>query len=105
MTQQTVKSFIDEVYSKAPKKNCSTSKTDVYYIDNIWSLDILDLKVYGPENNRGFRHNLVVIDKFSKFRWTIPLKNKKARTKKDSFGNIPQTSKRKLKSKETDRGK
>ena len=55
MTQQNIKIFINEIYSKGPKKNYVTNKTDVYYIDDIWSLDILDLKDYGSENNRGYR--------------------------------------------------
>ena len=61
------KTFVNEVYSKGPKKNYATNKTDVFYIDNIWSLDILDLKDYGPENNRGYRYNLVIKNNFSKF--------------------------------------
>ena len=48
MTQKTFKIFIDETYSKPPKKNYITNKTDVYYIDNIWSLNIIDLKEYCP---------------------------------------------------------
>ena len=39
------KKFINEIYSKPPKKNYPTNKTDVYHIDDIWSLDILDLKI------------------------------------------------------------
>ena len=78
MTQKNIKIFINEIYSKPPKKYYPTNKTDVYYIDDIWSLDILDLKDYGPKNNRGYRYVLVVIDNFSKFGWTIPLKNKNA---------------------------
>ena len=105
MTQKNIKIFINEIYSKAPKKNYITNKTDVYYIDDIWSLDILDLKDYGPENNRGYRYVLVIIDNFSKFGWTIPLKNKNAQTLKDSFENILITSKRKPNLIETDRGK
>ena len=38
MTQKTIKLFIDEIYSKPPKKNYPTNKTDVYHIDDIWSL-------------------------------------------------------------------
>ena len=30
-------------------------QTDVYHIDDVWSLDILDVKDYAPENNRGNR--------------------------------------------------
>ena len=94
MTQKNIKTFINEIYSRRPRKNYPTNKTNVYYIDNIWSLDILDLKDYGPENNRGYRYVLVVIDNFSKYGWTIPLKNKKGQTIKNSFENILINSKR-----------
>ena len=105
MTQKNIKIFINEIYSKPPKKNYPTNKTDVYHIDDIRSLDILDLKVYGPENNRGYRYVLVIIDNFSKYGWTIPLKNKNAQTMKDSFENILISPKRKPCLIETDRGK
>ena len=105
MTQKNIKIFINEIYSKPPKKYYPTNKTDVYYIDDIWSLDILDLKDYGPENNRGYRYVLVTIDNFSKFGWTIPLKNKNAQTIKNSFENILTSSKRKPNLVESDRGK
>ena len=105
MTQKNIKIFINEIYSKPPKKNYITNKTNVYYIDNIWSLDILDLKDYGPKNNRGYRYVLVIIDNFSKFGWTVPLKNKNAQTIKDSFENILMNSKRKPNLIESDRGK
>ena len=88
MTQKNIKIFINEIYSKPPKRKYATNKTDVYFIDDIWSLDILDLKDYGPENNRGYRYVLVTIDHFSKFGWTIPLKTKNAQTIKHSFENI-----------------
>ena len=105
MTQKNIKIFINEIYSKGPRKSYPTNKTDVYYIDDIWSLDILDLKDCGPENNRNYRYVLVIIDNFSKFGWTIPLKNKNAQTIKDSFENILINSKRKPNLLESDRGK
>ena len=105
MTQKSIKIFINEIYSKPPKKYYATNKTNLYYIDDIWSLDILDLKDSGPENNRGYRYVLVVIDNFSKNGWTTPLKNKNAQTIKDSFENILISSKRKPNLIETDRGK
>ena len=52
MSQKSVQIFINEIYSKPPKKNYATNKTDVYHIDDFWSLDILDLKNYGPENKK-----------------------------------------------------
>ena len=105
MTQKNIKIFINEKYSKPPKKYYATNKTDVYHIDDTWSLDILDLKDYGPENNRRYRYVLVVIDNFSKFGWTIPLKNKNAQTIKDSFENILITPRKQPNLIESDRGK
>ena len=105
MTQKNIKIFINEIYSKPSKKNYDTNKTDVYHIDDIWSLDLLDLKDYCPENKRNYRYVLVVIDNFSKFGWTIPLKNKNGQTIRDSFENILINSKRKPNLIESDRGK
>ena len=105
MTQKNIKIFINEIYSKGPKKNFVRNKTDVYHNDDIWSLDILDLKDYGPENNRNYRYVLVVIDNFSKYGWAVPLKNKNAQTIKDSFENILLSSKTKPNLIESDRGK
>ena len=105
MTQKNNKIFINEIYSKQPKKNYATNKTDVHHLDDIWSLDILDLKDYGPENNTGYRYVLVIIDNFSKFGWTVPLKNKSAQTIKDSFENFLISSKRRPNLIKSDRGR
>ena len=105
MTRKNNKIFINEIYSKGARKSYPTNKTDVYHIDDTWSSDILDLKDYGPENNRGYRYVLVVIDNFSKFGWTIPLKVKNAQTIKDSFENVLISSKSKPNLIESDRGK
>ena len=105
MTHKNIKKIINEIYSKPPKKNYDTNKTNVYYIDDIWSLDILHLKDYGPENNRGYRYVSVIRDNFSKFGWVVPLKNKNAQTIKDSFAHILISSKRKPNLIESDRGK
>ena len=37
MSQKSIKMFMNEIYSKLPKKNYATNKTDVYHIDVIWS--------------------------------------------------------------------
>ena len=105
MTQKNIKIVINEIYSKPPKKNYDTNKTNVYHIDNVWSLDIIDLKDYGLENIRGYRYVLVIIENFSKYGWTVPLKNKNAQTIKDSFENILLGSERKSNLIESDRGK
>ena len=59
MTKKKIKIFIDEIFSKPPEKNYAINETDVHHIDIFWSLDNLDLKDYGPENDRGYRYVLV----------------------------------------------
>ena len=58
-----------------------------------------------PKNNRGYRYVLVVIDNFSEFGWTIPLKNKYAQSIRDTFSEIIKSSNRKPNLLETDDGK
>ena len=80
--------FIDEIYSKPPKKNYITNKINIYHIDDTWSIDLLDLNDYSPKNNKGYRYCLIVIDNFSKYGWAIPIKNKNSQTITSSFENI-----------------
>ena len=99
------KIFIDEIYNTPPKKNYSTNKIMIRSIDDTWSSDLLDMIDYGIKNNKGYRYILVVIDNFSKFGWTIPLKNKYAQSITDAFSQIIKTSRRKPNLLETDDGK
>ena len=105
MTQKNIKIFINEIYSKPPKRKYITNNTDVYHIDDIWSSDILDIKYYGLENKRGYRFVLAIIDNFSKFGWTAFIKNKNAQTIKESFQKILINSRKKPNLIESDRGK
>ena len=105
MSQKTSKIFINKIQSEGPEKIYATSKTDVYQIDDIWSLDILDLKNYGSENNRGCSFVLVTIEIFNEFRWTVPLNSKNAQTIENPFENNLISSKSKPNFFDTDRGK
>ena len=104
MSQKLNKMFMNKNYSIPHKRYYFTNKRDVYHVDDIWNLDYLNLKDYGPKNNGGYRYVLVIIDNFSKFGWTVLFKIKNAQTKKDSFEKILISSKRKLDLIETDRG-
>ena len=97
--------FLLESYSKGPKKIYTKNKSNVYYITDIWSSDILDLKDYDPESNRRYRYVVLVIGNFSELRWTLPLENENTQTIKDPFETILITSKRKPKLNESDKGK
>ena len=38
-----IKTFVDEIYSKAPKKNYPTNEILYNHIDEIWSIDLVDM--------------------------------------------------------------
>ena len=97
--------FIHEIYSKPSNKKYPTNKTIIKSIDDTWSSDLLDMNDYGIKNNKGYRYILVVIDNFSKFGWTIPVKNKYAQSITDAFSQIIKTSRPKPNLLETDDGK
>ena len=100
-----IKIFFDENYSRPPNKNYETNKTMIKSVDDTWSSDLLDMNDYGPKNNKGYRYILLVIDNFSKFGWTIPLKNKFSQSISDAFSEIIKSSNRKPNLFETDDGK
>ena len=99
-----IKIFIDEIYSKPPRKNYPTNKIVYNHIDEIWSIDLADMIDYKTSNNKGFRYIFIIIDNFSKYLWAIPLKNKYSQTITNEFSNILTTSKRKPLKIESDRG-
>ena len=100
-----VKLFIDEIYSKPPMRYYPTNKTIIKSIDDTSSSDLLDMNDYGIKNNKGYRYILVIFDNFSKFGWTIPLKNKYAQSITDAFSQIIKSARRKPNLLETDDGK
>ena len=70
-----MKTFVDEIYSKALKKNCETNKVVYNHIDEIWSIDLADKVDKKISNNKRIRYTFVIFDIFSKITWAIPLKN------------------------------
>ena len=98
------KIFIDEIYSKPPRKNYPTNKVIYNHVDEICSIDLADMIDYKISNNKGFRYIFIVIDNFSKYLWAIPLKNKYSQTITLEFANILTKSKRKPLKLESDRG-
>ena len=104
INKDLTKIFIDEIYSTPPTKNYPTNKIVYNKIDEIWSIDLADFSDYKTSNNKRFRYIFIVIDNFSKYLWTIPLKNKYSQTITNEFSNILIKSKRKPIKIESDRG-
>ena len=105
MKKDITKVFIDEIYSSPHKNKYPTNKAVIKFVVDTWSSDLVDMKDYGIKNNIGHRYILVVIDNFSKFGWTIPLKNKYAQSITDAFSRIVKSSNREPNVFETDDGK
>lgn len=67
--------IINELHKPA-RKNFRRRQVVIKGIDDLWQADLVDMSTYSPEN-QGFHFLLTVIDTFSKYAWTIPVKNKK----------------------------
>ena len=102
--KDNIKNFNDEIYNTPTKKNYETKKIVYNHIDEIWSIDWVDMIEYKISNNKGFRFIFIIIDNFNKSLWLIPPKNKYSKTVTDAFSNILSTSKRSPLEIESDRG-
>ena len=104
MKKDLTKIFIDEIYSKPPRRNFPTNKMIYNHIDEIWSIHLSDMIDYKISNNKGFRYIFIIIDNYSKCLWALPLKNKKSQTITDEFMDIMSTSNRRHLKLGSDRG-
>ena len=63
-------------------------------IDDVWAADLVEMQEWSKVN-KGYRYILNVIDCFSKYAWSVPLKDKKGETVLDAFKYIVNISNRK----------
>ena len=59
-------------------------------IDEIWAADLIDMQALAKDNN-GIKYLLTVIDIFSKYVWSIPLKRKLDRTLQTHLEDLKRT--------------
>ena len=104
MKKDLTKIFIDEIYSKPPRKNYPTNKLIYNHIDEIRIIDLADMIDYKTSNNKVYKYIFIIIDNFSKYLRAVPLENKYSKTVADVFSNITTTSKRSPIKLESDRG-
>jgi hypothetical protein len=71
-------------------------------IDYLWQADLVDM-THLADHNEGYRFLLTVIDVFSKYAWTVPLKRKDAKSVAEAFDEI--FTERKPQKLQTDKGK
>ena len=60
----------------------------------IWAADLVEMQEW-KKVNKGYRYFFNVIDCFSKYAWSVPLKDKKGETVLDAFKHIVNLSNRK----------
>ncbi len=70
-----------DVYTlhKPVRLKFSRRRTLVSHIDDVWQMDLVDMKAY-KQDNAGYTFLLTCIDVFSKFAWVHPLKDKTGMT-------------------------
>src|SRR5437870_11528012 len=66
---------------------------NVFGIDDTWGADLVEMQELSKEN-KGYRYMLNVIDIFSKYAWSVPLKDKKGTTVLEEFRQIVKVSDR-----------
>ena len=59
-------------------------------IDEIWAADLIDMHSLAEDNN-GIKYLLTVIDIFSKYVWSIPLKRKLDRKLQTHLEDLKRT--------------
>ena len=76
----------------------------MYGVDDIWGADLVDMKEWST-NNKGYKYMLNVIDVYSKYVWSVPLKDKTGETTTEAFKHIVKISNRIPKHLWVDKGK
>ena len=72
-------------------------------IDDIRSADLVDMQ-WASRENKGVKYLLYVIDVFSKFAWSVPIKDKTGKSITDAFKLMVKTSNRKPEKIRVDQG-
>ncbi|PFX19624.1 putative uncharacterized transposon-derived protein F54H12.3 [Stylophora pistillata] len=78
--------LVDELH-KPIKRKFPKRRVIVNHIDDIWCSDLVEMQKFSKWIE-GFRFLLMVLDVFSKYGWTVPLKNKKGESVAQEFKKI-----------------
>lgn len=100
---ETKRGVVEELHKPA-RKHFERRKVVCKGFDDLWQTDLADLQAYSREN-AGYRYILIVIDCFSKYMWTAPIKNKTGEQVARAFENILRKAEgRKPKNLQSDHG-
>ena len=82
--------IIKELHKPA-RRNFPRRKVIVKGLNEYWQADLIEMQKYS-KFNKGYRYILAVIDVFSKFAWTRPIKSKTAQDVTDAMTSILKTT-------------
>lgn len=89
---------------KPIRKKYPRRKVTAPFLDAVWSMDLVDMQEWGDEND-GHKYMLNVVDVFSRYAFSRPMKDKTAKTTFAAFLDIIKESNRSPKSLWVDQGK
>ena len=75
---------LDDELHKPVKRKFRRRRVIANGVDDIWSADLVDMQ-WSSRENKGFKYLLNVIDVFSKYAWSIPIKDKMGKSITDAF--------------------
>jgi hypothetical protein len=75
------------------KKMFPKLKVRVPYKDHTWSMDLVDMTLWADYND-GYKYILNIIDIWTRYAWSVPLKKKTAKEVLDAFKQVIAESKR-----------
>lgn len=99
-----IKAAIVREMHKPARVNYARRRTIIKGFDDLWQADLAEFGLYAREN-KGYKFILVVIDCFSKYLWTAPLKDKTGNSVCNALEAIFKKDKRIPKNLQTDNGK
>ena len=85
------KTYAKEIH-KTAQKNFKRRSVYAYYINDLWSADLVDVSNIS-EDNDNVKFLLNIIDVYSRYSWSIPLKNKSSKSVLEAFKCIKTTPK------------
>ena len=97
------KEIAKELFSPVIKK-IQRIQIQTHYIDECWSIDLIDRSSLA-KYNKNYKFVFIVVDNHTKYAWAIPLKDKSGKITTTAFKKLIETSERKPQKVWSDRGK
>lgn len=99
-----VKNDVVNELHKPARKNYERRRVVIKNLNDLWQADLVEMLPYAKQN-KGYRYILVVINAFSKYVWTHPVKKKSAEEVTLAMEHILKLAKTYPKNIQTDMGK